>query len=102
MNKVMTCKYTLITIAFIPLFFLTTIRLKQVIGPAAFSQIRWKTIGLFLFYSLITDVRLYAYFYLIRGGSNNPQLNPNNEDLLYVTEILLTLLIIYMLLSNNS
>ena len=101
MSYVLAIKYSVITLVFIPLFVAIVIRMKQISSPEIFSQIRCKTITLFSIYTLILLFRLFTYYDLIVAYNVLPQMEIDNELPLYITEILMTLMIIYMLISNS-
>jgi hypothetical protein len=90
------------TVAFIPLFIIIVVYMKLVSHPDVFAEIKCKTITLFTVYDIILVGRLLVYFDIIIPGSILPPVKVDPELPLYITEILMTLMIIYMMLLQNQ
>jgi hypothetical protein len=72
MSYVLAIKYSVITLAFIPLFVMIVVRMRQISSPEIFAQIKCKTITLFSIYTFILIFRLLTYFDLIVASNVMP------------------------------
>ena len=98
MTYILFAKYSIITFAFIPLFIFIVARMKQTFPPAAFKEIRFKTIFLFTLYTLFLVFRLVVYIYI---RLFYPARNVDTEIPLYFTEVFMAFITMYMLVTTS-
>jgi hypothetical protein len=100
-NTVLIIKYIILTVAFFPLFIYLFVVLKRGYSPI-YKSIKWKMIFLSSFYCLFNVARLIMYLDLRFFHVFMDKIQTDSEIPLYVSEIIMTLLICYIMFKVST